>query len=147
MSGSTVERFVVAGLRLLAATFIAVGVLFIALPGPVTDTLTDFGDWFGDFAEPPEIGMRLWLTLAFSYMVVIAGICLIAQADPVRFRPLILLLALGKTASSLTALAFFIFQDDVFIYLLNFLVDGSLVLVALWLWLLSGRIGRSPGPV
>lgn len=146
MSGAGAERVVVAGLRLLAVIFAVVGLLFCFLPDQVSETLTDIGDWFGNFAAPPGVGLRLWLTLAFAYMVVIAGICLIAQADPVRYRPLILLLAAGKAASSLAALGFFIFQDDVFIYLLNFLVDGSLVLVALWLWLLSGRIGRAAAP-
>jgi hypothetical protein len=146
MSGVRAERFVIFGLRLLGVTFAVVGLLFLALPTTVADTLTDVGSWFGDFADPPGTGMRLWLTLGFSYMVVIAGLCAVAQADPVRYRPLIALLAVGKLASSLTALGFFIFTDDVFIYLLNFLVDGSLVLVALWLWILSGRIGRQPGP-
>lgn len=146
MSGPGAERFVIASLRLLAASFLAVGILFLAIPESVTESLTDFGDTFGDFAQPPDTGMRLWLTLAFSYMVVIAGICLIAQADVVRYRPLLLLLAAGKVTSSLTALGFFLFHDDVFIYLLNFIVDGCLVLAALWLWLLSGRVGRQPGP-
>ena len=60
-------------------------------------------------------------------MVVITGICLVVQADVVRYRPLLLVLAAGKAASSLTALGFYLFDDDVFIYLLNFLVDGFLV--------------------
>jgi hypothetical protein len=78
-------------------------------------------------------------------MVVITGLCLVAQTDVVRYRPLLLLLAAGKTASSLTSLGFYLFDEDVFAYLLNFLVDGSLVLVALWLWSLIGRIDRQPG--
>ncbi len=68
-------------------------------------------------------------------MVVITGICLVVQADVVRYRPLLLVLAAGKTASSLAALGFYLFDQDVFIYLLNFLVDGFLAVVAL----LSGR--------
>jgi hypothetical protein len=79
-------------------------------------------------------------------MVVITGLCLLAQTDVVRYRSLLLLLAAGKTASSLSALGFYLFDEDVFIYLLNFLVDGSLVLVALWLWSLIGRIDRRPAP-
>ena len=78
-------------------------------------------------------------------MVVITGICLIAQADVVRYRPLLLVLAAGKAASSLASLGFYLFDDDVFAYLLNFLVDGSLALVALWLWSLAGRIDAPPG--
>ena len=49
------------------------------------------------------------------------------------------MLAAGKTASSLGPLGFFLFDEHVFIYLLNFLVDGFLVLLALWLWSLAGR--------
>ena len=60
--------------------------------------------------------------------------------------PLLLLLAVGKVSSSLSALGFYLFDQHVFIYLLNFLVDGSLVLVALWLWSLIGRIDRPADP-
>jgi hypothetical protein len=79
-------------------------------------------------------------------MVVIAALCVVAQADVVRFRPLIMVLAIGKAASSLSSLGFFLFDEDVFAYLLNFLVDGFLALLALWLWSLAGRVGRSPAP-
>ena len=79
-------------------------------------------------------------------MVVITAICVIAQADVVRYRPLLLALAAGKAASSLTALIFYLFDDDVFIYLLNFIVDGSLVCVSLLLWSLAGRVGRPRHP-
>ena len=71
---------------------------------------------------------------------------LVAQMDVVRYRPLLLVLAAGKTASSLGSLAFFLIQDQVFIYLLNFLVDGFLALLALYLWMLAGRIGRPVEP-
>ena len=108
--------------------------------------ISDLGDDLGGFSRAPHGDEQLWLSLGFAYMVVITGICLVAQADVVRYRPLILVLAVGKTASSLTSLAFYLFDDDVFAYLLNFLVDGSLALLALWLWSLAGRIDRSPAP-
>lgn len=146
MRGETAERFVVLSLRLLAISFATVGLLFIAVPDGVGDVIYDFGDWFGSFARTPDTEQQLWLALAFSYMVVITAVCLVAQADVVRYRPLLLILAAGKTASSLSSLAFFVFDDDVFIYLLNFLVDGFLALLALWLWSLAGRIGRQPSP-
>ncbi len=146
MRGEAAEKFVVLSLRLLAVSFAVVGILFIAVPEGVGDVIYDFGDWFGDFAHTPDTEQQLWLALAFSYMVVIAAICLVAQADVVRYRPLLLVLAAGKTASSLGSLAFFVFDDDVFIYLLNFLVDGFLALLALWLWSLIGRIGRPASP-
>jgi hypothetical protein len=142
----TAERFVVLNLRLLAASFAVVGILFIVTPDGVLDVISDFGDWLplGEFTRAPETTEQFWLALAFAYMVVITGICLVVQADVPRFRPVLLVLAAGKTASSLAALGFYLFDQDVFIYLLNFLVDGFLALLALFLWSVAGRI-REPG--
>ncbi|HEX6228012.1 MAG TPA: hypothetical protein VFZ41_00960 [Solirubrobacterales bacterium] len=146
MRGAAAERFVVLSLRLLALSFAVVGILFIAVPDGVLDVISDLGDSLGDFTRAPETEVQLWLALGFAYMVVITGICLVAQADVVRFRPLLMVLAAGKTASSLASLAFYLFDQDVFIYLLNFLVDGFLALAAVWLWSLAGRVGRLPAP-
>jgi len=146
MRGARAERFVVFSLRLLAISFAVVGILFIATPSGVLDTISELGTDLGGFVRAPHSSEQLWLGLAFSYMVVITGICVIAQLDVVRYRTLLLLLAVGKVASSLSALAFYLFDQHVFIYLLNFLVDGSLVLVALWLWSLIGRVGRPADP-
>jgi hypothetical protein len=146
MRGEKAERFVVLNLRLMALGFAVVGILFIAVPNGVLDTITDLGDAIGTFTPAPHGEEQLWLALAFAYMVVITGICLVAQADVIRYRPLLLVLAAGKTASSLGSLGFYLFDQDVFIYLLNFLVDGFLALAALWLWSLSGRIERDAAP-
>jgi hypothetical protein len=146
MTGETAERFVVLNLRLLAATFALVGLLFIVTPDGVLGTLDDVGDWFGDFSPAPETAEQLWLALGFAYMTVIAGICVVVQADVVRYRPLLLVLAAGKAASSLAALGFYLFDDDVFAYLLNFLVDGFLVGIALLLWSLAGRVEAPAAP-
>ena len=146
MSGASAERFVVLNLRLLAASFAVVGILFIVAPDGVLDVLSDVGDWFGDFPRAPETTEQLWLALGFAYMVVITGICLVVQTDVVRYRPLLLVLAAGKAASSLAALGFFVFDENVFAYLLNFLVDGFLALFSLWLWAIAGRIGRPIDP-
>jgi hypothetical protein len=139
MTGERAEGLAVLGLRLLAASFALVGALFLIAPDGTLSVLDDFGDVFGEFAPAPETQQQLWLSLGFAYMVVITGICVVAQADVVRYRPLILVLAAGKAASSLTSLGFFVFDDDVFAYLLNFLVDGSLVFISLFLWSLAGR--------
>jgi hypothetical protein len=146
MRGQPAERFVVLSLRLLAASFAIVGILFIAVPNGVLDVLSDLGESLGGFTRAPHGSEQLWLALGFAYMVVIAALCLLAQADVVRYRALLLVLAAGKTASSLAALGFFVFDSDVFAYLLNFLVDGFLALAVLWLWLLAGRIGRPAEP-
>jgi nitric oxide reductase large subunit len=146
MQGPRAERFVVFNLRLLAASFAVVGLLFLLVPSGVLDVISDVGEWFGNDHRAPHTQEYLWLALAFAYMVVITGICLLAQSDVVRYRPLLLILAAGKTASSLGSLGFFAIQEPVFIYLLNFLVDGFLALLALWLWMLAGRVGRPAEP-
>jgi hypothetical protein len=78
-------------------------------------------------------------------MVVITALVLVAQADVVRYRPMLLALAAGKAASSITSFVFFI-QDDVFAYLLNGIVDGFLVFASLLLWSLAGRVGSPAAP-
>lgn len=146
MQGETAEKFVVMTLRLLAISFAVVGILFIAAPSGVGNVISDLGDSLGTYTRAPHTQEQLWLALAFAYMVVITAICLVTQADVVRYRPFLLVLAAGKTASSLGSLGFYLFDEDVFIYLLNFLVDGFLALLSLWLWSLVGRIGRAAAP-
>jgi hypothetical protein len=146
MTGARAERFVVGNLRLLSAGFAVVGILFIAVPNGVLDVISDLGADIGSFTRAPETVERFWLALGVAYMVVIAGVCVVVQADVVRYRPLLLVLAAGKAASSLAALGFFVFESDVFIYLLNFIVDGLLVGVALLLWTVAGRIGKPAAP-
>jgi choline dehydrogenase-like flavoprotein len=130
------------GLRVLALCFAVVGLLYLVLPSASLDFMSDVGELVGNHTHAPHTQEYLWLSLGFAYMVVITGLCLIAQADVVRYRPLLLLLAAGKAASSLTSLAFFLLQESAFAYLLGALVDGSLIGVALWLYVLAGRIDR-----
>ena len=148
MTGARAERFVVLNLRLLAASFAIVGILFIVTPDGVLDVISDLGNSLplGQFTRAPQTTEKFWLALGFAYMVVITGICLVVQTDVVRYRPLLGVLAAGKTASSLGALGFYLFDQDVFIYLLNFLVDGFLAAVALLLWSVAGRIGEPAAP-
>jgi choline dehydrogenase-like flavoprotein len=136
----------VLALRLLALAFAVVGILYVALPSASLDFMSNVGELFGNHTRAPHTQEYLWLSLGFAYMVVITGICVIAQADIVRYRPLLLLLAAGKAASSSTSLAFFLLQGHVFAYLLGALVDGSLILAALWLYVLAGRVDRPLEP-
>jgi hypothetical protein len=76
---------------------------------------------------------------------VITAIAAIAQADVARYRAIILALAAGKAASSITSLIFF-FEDDVFAYLLNGIVDGYLFGTSLLLWALAAKVeAAAPG--
>jgi hypothetical protein len=145
MTGSAAERFVRLNLLLMAGGFALVGFFFIAWPDGTLARLTEFGERFGDFTPAPETDERLWLSLGFAYMVVITFLALIAASDVVRYRPMLLALAAGKAASSATSFVFYA-QDDVFAYLLNGLVDGSLVAATLFLYVLAGRVGAPASP-
>ena len=146
MRGDRAEKFVVLNLRLLAASFAIVGIFFIVFQNGVLDVISDLGDEIGGFTRAPHTDEQFWLGLGFAYMVVITAICVLTQVDVVRYRALLLVLAVGKTASSLATLGFYLFDQDVFIYLLNFFVDGFLALSALWLWSLAGRVTRPTAP-
>src|SRR4051812_24892483 len=146
MRGDRAEKFVVLNLRLMALGFAVVGLLFIIFQNGVLDFISDIGDDIGGFTRAPATNEEFWLALGFAYMVVITGICLLAQADVVRYRPLLLVLAAGKTASSLGTLGFYLFDSHVFIYLLNFIVDGLLVGVSLLLWKVAGQVGEPAAP-
>jgi hypothetical protein len=145
MTGERAERFVVFNLRLMAIGFAITGFFFIAWPDGTLARITELGHHFGFHTPAPKTDERLWLSLGFAYMVVITAIALIASTDVVRHRPMILALAAGKAASSITSFIFFI-QDDVFAYLLNGIVDGSLVGASLLLWVIAGRVGSPAAP-
>jgi hypothetical protein len=142
MAPDRAERFVVLTLRGLAVCFAVVGLLFIITPNGVLGRIDDVGHWIGSFSTAPQSDEKLWLALAFAYMTVITGIAWLVSTDVGRYRPFLLVLAAGKAASSLAAGAFYFFHDDVFIYLLNFLVDGSLVLIVLGCWVVSAPLER-----
>jgi hypothetical protein len=145
MTGERAERFVVLNLRLMAIGFAITGFFFIAWPDGTLARLTELGHHFGFDTDAPKTEERLWLSLGFAYMVVITVLAWIASTDVVRYRPMLLALAAGKAASSITSWIFFI-EDDVFAYLLNGMVDGFLVFASLLLWSLAGRIGSPSAP-
>jgi hypothetical protein len=145
MTGEKAERFVVLNLRLMAIGFAITGFFFIAWPDGTLARLTELGHHFGFHTDAPKTEERLWLSLGFAYMVVITALAWIASTDVVRYRPMLLALAAGKAASSITSWIFFI-EDDVFAYLLNGIVDGFLVFATLLLWSLAGRIGTPAAP-
>src|SRR3954451_8323015 len=146
MSPDRAERLVVLTLRGLAVCFAVVGLLFIITPNGVLGRMDDVGSWIGSFSTAPRSDEKLWLALAFAYMTVITGIAWLVSTDVGRYRPFLLVLAAGKAASSLAAGAFYVFHDDVFIYLLTFLVDGSLVFTVLGLWVISAPLERAVAP-
>jgi hypothetical protein len=117
--------------RLLALTFAVVGLLFLLAPNGTVGAINAVGDLFRVFPPAPLSELRFWLSLGFAYMVLVTLLAWRISQDPVAHRDLMPILAAGKFASSFTCLLFFLFVQPAFLYLLNFLVDGSIVLIVL----------------
>ncbi|OQY98955.1 MAG: hypothetical protein B6D41_01920 [Chloroflexi bacterium UTCFX4] len=133
------EKIIVWIMRALTVSFAAVGLLFLFAP----DATLAFGDALGarvgTFAPAPPTGAKLWLSLGVAYMALVTALAFLASRDPRKNRVMMLLLALGKATSSLTSLWFFLTDAAVFIYLLNFIVDGLLTALALGCWWVAGK--------
>jgi hypothetical protein len=132
MDRDGLERLARLNVVVLMWAFVAVGTLFLLVPDGVVAFTNRIGAWLG-FPEAPPTGFRLWLSLATGYMVLVSVLAHLIQRDVHRNRGLLLVLAAGKLASSLTCLAFYLFSLGAFGYLLNFLVDGAIVLDCLLL--------------
>jgi hypothetical protein len=145
MDGRKSERFVVWTMRILAVAFFVVGISFIADPNGTITRIADSGRMLGTFADAPLTDQKLWLGLAFAYMMVIAALAFVVQLDVVRYRALLLILVIAKASSSLAALAFYLWDSNVFVYLTNFVVDGLLAVLALVCWRVAGNVVRAPG--
>jgi hypothetical protein len=123
--------------RLLAWTFAVAGLTFLVAPKGTVRFINAAGDVFRVFPPAPESDLRFWLSLGFAYMVLVTVLAWRIANDPRDNRALMPVLAAGKFASSFTCLLFFLFTEPAFLYLLNFLVDGSIVLIVLgcYFWL------------
>jgi hypothetical protein len=132
-------------LRGLAASFAVVGAIFFFFPDGTVRVMNAVGGWLGDFSPAPASALRFWLSLAIGYMVLVTALAYLAQRDLWRHRDLLLLLALGKATSSLTCLAFYRYSLDAFLYLANFLVDGSIALAAVVIWFVVPSLERPAG--
>jgi len=108
--------------------FVVVGALFFLVPDGVAAFTDRVGAWLGEFTPAPATGFRLWHALTAGYMLLVSLLAWTIQRDVRRHRDLLLILAAGKAASSVSCLLFYLFVADVFAYLLNFLVDGAIVL-------------------
>jgi hypothetical protein len=132
--------------RLLAGTFAVVGLTFLFAPNGTVRTINAAGSLFRIFPPAPEADLRFWLSLGFAYMVLVTLLAWRIADDPRGNRALMPILAAGKFASSFTCLLFFILHQRTFLYLLNFLVDGSIVLLVLGCYLWLGIVEQATQP-
>ena len=87
----------------------------------------------------PISGGKFWVALAFSMMMIITICPALAAYNVRKNRLLVIPLLVGKSASSLAALCYFLFSDRYFAYLITFLLDGSLFWVTLFFFVRANR--------
>jgi hypothetical protein len=126
--------------RLLAISFAVVGMLFLLFPDGTVRVINAAGALFRIFPPAPPSALRFWLSLGVSYMALVTVMAVLIQRDPRRYRDLMPVLAVGKFCSSFTCLLFFLFSSPTFLYLLNFLVDGSITLLVLGCYAAMGLV-------
>lgn len=143
------ERAITLIFQILAATFALVGSIFLLFPNGTVRTINAVGSIFRVFPPAPQSELRFWVSLAVSYMALVTVLAWLIQRDPRRYRHLMPVLAVGKFSSSFTCLLFFVFSSPAFLYLLNFLVDGSITLIALgcYAWLGLEERAAQEGPL
>lgn len=120
-----------------AVLFAATGLLFLLIPDRVLILFNAISAPLG-MPEAPADSANFYLILAVGYMYLVTVLSLMIFLHPQnRFFPL--LLAHGKSASSLLSLALFLFDAHYLIFIANFLVDGLIAVVALILYLKMRR--------
>ena len=132
------ERALKTIFQLLALSFAVVGMIFFLFPDGTLRVINAAGAVFRIFPPAHPSVLRFWLSLGVSYMALVTILAVMIQSDPRRYRHLMPVLAAGKFCSSFTCLLFFAFSSPAFIYLLNFLVDGSITLLVLGCYLWEG---------
>jgi hypothetical protein len=129
--------------RLLSWTFAVVGLIFLLAPNGTVRFINATGAIFRVFPPAPESELRFWLSLGFGYMVLVTVLAARIAADPRGQRSLMPILAAGKFASSFTCVLFFVLSKPAFLYLLNAMVDGSIVLIVLGCYLWLGAVEQA----
>src|SRR6267142_2973389 len=114
----------------LAVAFATTGLLFLLFPDGTIRALNAAGGPLG-FPPAPASELRFWLSLAVAYMVLVTLLAAEIARNPRGRAHLMPILAAGKATSSLTCLGYFVGSSHAFIYLANFLVDGTLALIVL----------------
>src|SRR4030066_408662 len=113
----------------LAAGFLIVGLLFLAIPEGIISFFNRLSGSLG-LPESQPVGRPFFLVLASGYMYMVSLLAWLMFRYPDN-KTFPLLLAQGKLVTSLLSLVFFIVHRPFLIYLANFFVDG---LIAAGVW-------------
>ena len=132
-------------LMLIYTVMFAIGCAqFYTGPDKLLTRLNTVGAWFG-FDPVPLSGERFWLFLAVSLMATITTCCLIAAINIRENRHFVLPVIVSKLVSSSIGMKQFVaVKPHGFMYLVIFLTDFPLFVLAVWFYLraLSGKGGE-----
>jgi hypothetical protein len=118
---------------ILMILFMATGILFLVWPDRVLVFFNTLSSYTGG-AQSPVNSADFYLILAVGYMYLVSVLAYLMFRQPQnRWFPL--LLVHGKLASSILSLAFFLVQAPYLIYLANFIVDGAIGIIVIFLYL------------
>jgi hypothetical protein len=107
----------------LAASFLLVGALFLAVPDGVLSFFNRLSGPLG-LPEAPPIGHSFFLVLTSGYMYLVSLLAWLMFRHPEN-RTFPLILVHGKSASSLLSLGFFLAHSPFLIYLVDGLIAGG----------------------
>jgi hypothetical protein len=112
--------------------FIAVGFVFLFIPGQVLIFFNNLSGYFGLPLIPVhEAGFYHILAVGYMYLVAVIAFFMIRHPEVARLP---LLLAHGKFASSFLSLCFAVVYEPYLIFLVNAAVDGIIGLIALYFY-------------
>ena len=123
---------------ILTFLFAVTGLLFLAVPDRALIFFNSISSSMG-MPESPLTGLNFYLILTVGYMYLVTALAFLMYRHPEN-KYLPQLLAQAKLASSLLSLALFLFQAHYLIYLANFIIDGVIAAIVMWLYIKIGRL-------
>ncbi len=93
--------------------------------------------------EEVDPGSAIWHSLSLAFMATVTLVALMIALNPQRYWEMLLPLAVGKAVSSLSSIAWAIHYPSVGFLKINAVIDGSIALIAVALYIKAMLISRS----
>ena len=114
-----------------AAIFAVVGLIFLFFPDSALIFFNSISGYFG-LPQAPLQGTGFYLILASAYMYLVTLLAYMMYRYPEQ-KVYPFLLAQGKLASSIISIYLFLMHQPYLIYFANFVIDGFIGIMALYL--------------
>lgn len=115
--------------------FLLAGISFYVAPNNVIGIFNSVSLHLGHFQTLPPNVEKFYLDLAVAFMACVTAIAYLISRDVAKNLNLTPVLIVGKTTSSLISLVSFVLYQKALLYLANFVIDGSIVLIVLAFYL------------